>query len=473
MREQAASAIETQHMPDTAYQARKWMNQQEEAARKNARMIDKINLALPRELSHDQNLALVRDYLAKLTDGRVPYAFAIHDKHGNDKENPHAHIAVRDTDVETGKRFLRFSDSRRDREKAGLAPCPVEHVRLLWEETANRHLELAGCAERIDRRTLEAQKIDRVPTIHEGPRAQALEQKGERADSQVRPAEAFGQARSVDYAEIDQGRTRGERNREIEAANAARTAEDEKRQAEAAEKAQQQQQQAAAARREAQAQKRALEQALGEKIRKEQAEFARAQRELRAAEEAARMKTANDDEGRQSANDNDRRSWEPNYRGVIEAREDPEIQHQVEEQLAQEDQPEQVQAPAPEPVPDRDPALAARRAAVEMVKNAQQAQPFLAVEPPSPERVDQAEQSRSQIEAAMAREAGQRAATTERLTRDGASPDFQRSAETGREQDSTRSDRQRDADAQADRLREQFEKERERERENEREGPER
>ncbi len=50
--------------------------------------------------------------------------------------------------------------------------------RAAWADVSNRHLERAGREERIDHRSNAARDIDKIPTIHEGATAQALERKG-------------------------------------------------------------------------------------------------------------------------------------------------------------------------------------------------------------------------------------------------------------------------------------------------------
>ena len=200
-----------EHMPRSPQAARTWLDQQERADRKNARVIDKIRLALPRELDERQRAQLVQAFMEDLTKGRTPWYAAIHQT-GRDAKNPHAHIVVRDRDIETGKRVLRLSDSAKDREKAGLEPKAVEWVRERWEHQANRALERSGYAVRIDRRTLEAQGIDRQAQIHVGPRAQHIDKAVQRPAS--RPKEARG-GRIVDYPLIDAGRTRREANAQI------------------------------------------------------------------------------------------------------------------------------------------------------------------------------------------------------------------------------------------------------------------
>ena len=50
--------------------------------------------------------------------------------------------------------------------------------RAAWADVSNRYLERAGREERIDHRSNAARGIDEIPTIHEGVAAQALERKG-------------------------------------------------------------------------------------------------------------------------------------------------------------------------------------------------------------------------------------------------------------------------------------------------------
>jgi hypothetical protein len=65
---------------------------------------------------------------------------------------------------------------------------------------------------RIDRRTLEAQGIDRAPTIHEGPRASHINDNVKRPRSKKK---VNGAGRVIDYPLIDKGMTRREFNAHI------------------------------------------------------------------------------------------------------------------------------------------------------------------------------------------------------------------------------------------------------------------
>jgi hypothetical protein len=219
-RPDAKPELVSEHMPTDPNAARAFLNRGELADRKNARVADKVRIALPRELSPEQRMQLVRDFANDLTGGRVPWFAGIHAQ-GKDAHNPHCHLVIRDRDIDTGKRVVKLSDSPRDRAKAGLEPKAVEYVRDLWETHANRALEQAGHDARIDRRTLEAQGIDREPTIHIGPQAMEIDGNVERPHSKVKET---GNGRVIDYPTIDEGRTRKERHGEIVDLNLERAA---------------------------------------------------------------------------------------------------------------------------------------------------------------------------------------------------------------------------------------------------------
>ena len=218
MRPRAASEVIAQHMPDRMGPAMSWMDAQEQASRKNARVIDKVMVALPRELDAVQRAALIREFGEAVTGNRTPWVAAMHDM-GKDAQNPHAHFIFRDRDIETGKRVLRLSDSERDREKAGLEPNGTAWLRQVWELKANQALERAGHETRMDRRSLEAQGIDRDPGVHVGPKATELEREGKVPPSQIRYDET---GREIRWPEIDEGKSRVRHNQEITARNEVR-----------------------------------------------------------------------------------------------------------------------------------------------------------------------------------------------------------------------------------------------------------
>jgi hypothetical protein len=126
-----------------------WLNNEEVSDRKNARIIDKLMVALPIELTAGQHAALVRDFCERVTEGRASWIAAVHDR-GEDAHNPHVHIILRDRDIDTGRRVMMTTERG-----------STERFRQAWEETANDALRDAGLSIRIDRRSLAEQGVER------------------------------------------------------------------------------------------------------------------------------------------------------------------------------------------------------------------------------------------------------------------------------------------------------------------------
>jgi hypothetical protein len=198
-------------MPTETSELAAWLDGQEQGDRKNARVIDKVMVALPVELDHDQGVQLVHDFAERLTEGRASWVAGIHDGPG-DADNPHAHIIFRDRDIDTGARVMMLSEQG-----------STERLRVAWESEVNRSLEREGFEERVDRRSLEEQGIEREPQIHVGQAAQELTRRGAELESGerevIRLIDGERTAVTVNYPEIDQGKTRFEENEERKARN--------------------------------------------------------------------------------------------------------------------------------------------------------------------------------------------------------------------------------------------------------------
>src|SRR5277367_4261197 len=121
--------------------------------RKDSQLARELEIGLPIELSHDENVELVRDYVQKhfVTKGMVA-DFSVHE---DDRNNPHAHVLLTMREVNEkgfGKKVRSWN-----------AKADLLKWRETWAETANEHLAQAGHAVRIDHRTLEAQNIELEP----------------------------------------------------------------------------------------------------------------------------------------------------------------------------------------------------------------------------------------------------------------------------------------------------------------------
>lgn len=130
-----------------------WNTVEQHERRKDAQPAREIEIALPVELSKEQQVELMRDYVRRTFVAKGMVAdLAIH---RDNPENPHAHILLTTrTLTETG-----FGHKRREWN----AKAELLAWRGQWAEVANEHLARAGLDLRIDHRTLEAQHIDLVP----------------------------------------------------------------------------------------------------------------------------------------------------------------------------------------------------------------------------------------------------------------------------------------------------------------------
>ncbi|WP_112313492.1 MobQ family relaxase [Pseudogemmobacter bohemicus] len=122
--------------------------------RKNSQVAREIRVALPAELDHGQRVELVREFCQREFVARGMVAdIALHapGREGDDR-NHHAHILL--TTREIGPEG--FGAKNRDWNAVEM----LEGWREAWARDSNSALERCGHAERIDHRTLEAQRIE-------------------------------------------------------------------------------------------------------------------------------------------------------------------------------------------------------------------------------------------------------------------------------------------------------------------------
>ena len=163
----------------------------------NAQTARSMLFALPRELTDEQNLALVRDFCQKeFVDKGMVCNFFYHDEGDG---NPHVHIMLTLRAMDENGKWLPKSknvyalDENGNRIRApngSWKRVKVDTVdwnerkygeiwRQDWAAAQNAALEAAGRMERVDMRSLERQGVeDRLPQKHLGPTASALERKG-------------------------------------------------------------------------------------------------------------------------------------------------------------------------------------------------------------------------------------------------------------------------------------------------------
>ena len=157
--------------------------------RGTAQLARELQLSLPHELTHEQRVELVCDFVKKeFVEHGVVADIAIHapPKRG-DNRNHHAHIllTLREVGPDGFGKKARLWEQQPLSTRKSWQQFEKERLvewRRLWAVYENRALEKYGFDARVDHRRLEDQGIDREPTQHLGPDAQAMEDQGIHTD---------------------------------------------------------------------------------------------------------------------------------------------------------------------------------------------------------------------------------------------------------------------------------------------------
>lgn len=165
-----------------------------------AQLAREYEVALPVELSREEQIKLVRDFAKEnFVDNGICVDFSIHDKEDG---NPHAHIMLTTRPIEQDnswgvkqkKEYILDKNGQKQYDKKKQTyKCKtvkttnwdskefLQRSRESWAEKVNQELEKKSLPQRIDHRSLKEQGVDRVPTIHEGG-ARKLEKRGIKTD---------------------------------------------------------------------------------------------------------------------------------------------------------------------------------------------------------------------------------------------------------------------------------------------------
>ena len=169
------SLLLPEHAPEEFASAQGLWNAAERAEkRKDAQIYRENLLALPHELTLEQNRALLHEFLQEHYVSRGMGAQAdIHaaDPHGNEK-NIHAHVMLTLREIEADG-FAKTKNRNWNKKET------LQAWREGWAEAINRALERQNCQERVDHRTLTEQGVFREASQHLGPAVTAMERRGE------------------------------------------------------------------------------------------------------------------------------------------------------------------------------------------------------------------------------------------------------------------------------------------------------
>jgi len=126
-----------------------WNIVEKKETRSNSRTAKEFKITLPHELSNEQNIALMKDFLLNnFVDKGIICDFVLHND--KDNKNPHAHVMITTREITPlgfGKKVRSW-----DEEKT------LQEWRKQWSKVQNKHLKNAGLKSRVSHRTLEEQK---------------------------------------------------------------------------------------------------------------------------------------------------------------------------------------------------------------------------------------------------------------------------------------------------------------------------
>ncbi|MAC77373.1 MAG: molybdopterin-guanine dinucleotide biosynthesis protein MobA, partial [Rhodobacteraceae bacterium] len=176
--------------PDWATdRSRLWNEVEASETRRNSVTAREWELALPSEISAEDRSQITRDFAQALVSRYgVAVDVAIHAPHREgDQRNHHAHVLTSTRKLEADG----FTTKTRVLDSAKTGGVEIEQMRGLWAELQNRALERAGEVERVDHRSLEAQReaalergdqlsaeeLDRDPELKLGPAANSMERR--------------------------------------------------------------------------------------------------------------------------------------------------------------------------------------------------------------------------------------------------------------------------------------------------------
>ena len=163
---------------------------------KNSQLAREIELALPKELTQEQNISLVHDYVNKhFVSVGMCADICIHDKNDG---NPHAHIMLTMRPLEqdgnwgakskkeyildeNGEKIVLKSGEFKSRKISTTdwnEQTKAEEWRSAWATSVNSALEQNNHAVRIDHRSYERRGIDQIPSLHLGVAASQMEKRG-------------------------------------------------------------------------------------------------------------------------------------------------------------------------------------------------------------------------------------------------------------------------------------------------------
>ena len=142
-----------------------WNGVEAAEKRKDSQLAREVEIALPRELSREEQINLVRGFVKeRCVDHGMVADIAIHEPRASDGDKqPHAHVMLTMRHIEGdafGKKATEWNPdfAKKDGKALVADKSPLVDLRGAWAEHVNKALERAHIPERVDHRSLAAQR---------------------------------------------------------------------------------------------------------------------------------------------------------------------------------------------------------------------------------------------------------------------------------------------------------------------------
>uniref|UniRef100_UPI00344BC40C MobQ family relaxase n=1 Tax=Carnobacterium sp. TaxID=48221 RepID=UPI00344BC40C len=189
--------LKPEHAPEWTLNREKLWNEVEKIEKqKNSVLSHEMNIALPIELSKEQQLELTKEYVqTNFVERGMVADVSIH---RDDLNNPHFHVMLTTRPFKQDgnwgnkkkKIYLYDENGKKLRTPAGNIKSKTENFvdwkdketlyswRKNWATLTNKHLENAGSSQRISEKSYKELGEEKIPTIHEGYVAREMEKNG-------------------------------------------------------------------------------------------------------------------------------------------------------------------------------------------------------------------------------------------------------------------------------------------------------
>jgi ATP-dependent exoDNAse (exonuclease V) alpha subunit len=140
-----------------------WNEVEEIEKRTNAQLARECDVALPIELTQQQNIALAREFTMAIKNQGKAVELNLHNLDG---ANPHFHLMECMRNIN--------SDGLGSKNRVWNEKSCITEMRQTWETICNKHLTMAGHDEDISCKSHKALNIETTPTVHHGNRPQVM-----------------------------------------------------------------------------------------------------------------------------------------------------------------------------------------------------------------------------------------------------------------------------------------------------------